>query len=496
MKKVVTVCLICLAISPLIAQPENILTAIPSKQLKEDLYSLKTNLELMHPGLYTYTPKAAMDSTFKTLEKALDQPMTQVEFYRHILPLHNKIRNGHSMIIPPEPWSKHVEKEAVHLPFDVYPYDGGVYVLRNFSEEVSIREGDQLVSIDGIPAIAIFDKLIQKSTKDGYNQTYASAIIEQDFSEFYANIFDTEPEHTIVVESDSVRSYLVKSQTIRDIRDTALTRYNFQKRPWYNSIANSPLTYSTDENVATLTLPTFNIDDIKDQGINYEKFFKDTFEKINEEKINELIIDLRGNGGGHGDVGVELFSYLANEPFRLIKDIYAVTNKIHNKDLYSDNQFWISIQLKLALKKVEERRYVPLKFAAKKNHLTLNEKEPSSPHYSGNIYVLIDGWVFSASAMFAALLQNNNKGIFIGEETGGNPNVQVGDFAQMLTLPNTGLRMLIPLLYEEMEVSFPNTGNGILPNYDMRNDVSSKLNGVDSVKLWTLNMIKNKNTKK
>jgi len=46
--------------------------------------------------------------------------------------------------------------------------------------------------------------------------------------------------------------------------------------------------------------------------------------------------------------------------------------------------------------------------------------------------VLVGGWSFSASGLFTSMLKTYDKGIFIGEEAGGNPVVQIGDFEQMI----------------------------------------------------------------
>lgn len=83
--------------------------------------------------------------------------------------------------------------------------------------------------------------------------------------------------------------------------------------------------------------------------------------------------------------------------------------------------------------------------------------------------------------MFTASVKNYDRGIFIGEETGGNSNIQVGDFEQMLTLPRSGLRIRLPVFYDKMEVKFQNSKQGILPNHSQRNSITDEINGDDHV---------------
>jgi len=88
------------------------------------------------------------------------------------------------------------------------------------------------------------------------------------------------------------------------------------------------------------------------------------------------------------------------------------------------------------------------------------------------------------------LLKTYDKGIFIGEEAGGNPYSQVGDFEQMLTLPTSGVRVIIPLVYEKMKVNFENTGHGVIPTHLVRNSIADELAGKDKVMTFTLDLIK------
>ncbi len=461
-------------------------------KLKKDLVILKESLESIHAGLYTYTSKSKMDSFFIRVEKEITTPLTKVNFYRRMLPLNELIRNGHTLIIPPESWSQYVATAEVHLPFDIFTDDGKLFVLRNYTDNDAIIEGDEIIDIDGMKGKEVLDSLIKSSNKDGYNHTYPLKIINQDFSEYFANVIAAKDKYKVKIKrDDQVSEYNINSKSITEIRAIAKSKYQFEKLPWYAGTENPPFEYETFDKIALLSLPTFDIYSLKDNGIDYKAFFKNTFHDVYQKNIEVLIIDLRGNGGGYADIGLELFSYLHSEPFKLFKDIHTVTRKIPNKKYFPESTFWQRVQMKLALKKVNKSKFIPRTWAAKRNNLTLTVKSPSPPIYNGKVYVLIDGWVFSASAMFSALVKNYNRGIFIGEETGGNPKIQIGDFEQMLTLPNSGLRIRIPLIYEEMDVDFPNPNRGVLPDIYKSNNISHVMAKEDSVLKWVISKIKN-----
>ena len=79
------------------------------------------------------------------------------------------------------------------------------------------------------------------------------------------------------------------------------------------------------------------------------------------------------------------------------------------------------------------------------------------------IFVLINGGSFSATGMTASALRMHKKGVFIGEETGGNKVILSGN-AWEYKLPNTKIECYIShrtyLLNEGQ-----NDGHGIIPDH-------------------------------
>ncbi|MFK7934098.1 MAG: hypothetical protein AB8G22_11365, partial [Saprospiraceae bacterium] len=90
-----------LSISTVFGQ-SSITKTYPVSDLQRDVKILQEQLEKIHPGLNTYTTPAEYETFFKELAAGIAQPLTQVEIYRQAMPLHNLIRSGHTLIIPPE----------------------------------------------------------------------------------------------------------------------------------------------------------------------------------------------------------------------------------------------------------------------------------------------------------------------------------------------------------------------------------------------------------
>src|SRR5205814_2748455 len=89
--------------------------------------------------------------------------------------------------------------------------------------------------------------------------------------------------------------------------------------------------------------------------------------------------------------------------------------------------------------------------------------------YRGNIYVLINGMTASAGAEFASILRAHKKGIFIGEETGGDYNGVNGFDRTFLRLPNSKIGVSIAGWRSVMAwTPSRNIGHGVLPDYEVQ----------------------------
>lgn len=102
------------------------------------------------------------------------------------------------------------------------------------------------------------------------------------------------------------------------------------------------------------------------------------FGEVVKEEVEVLVIDLRGNPGGHIEAGLEIIRYLGVEEINFYEDAYF------NTEVVAVNLSAIS--------------------------------------FDGDVYCLIDNGTYSSAANFATLLKLNNLAILVGDETGGSPN--------------------------------------------------------------------------
>ncbi|MEM6380886.1 MAG: S41 family peptidase, partial [Bacteroidota bacterium] len=222
-----------------------------------------------------------------------------------------------------------------------------------------------------------------------------------------------------------------------------------------------------------------------------KRFFQESFEAMERAGVEHLILDFRDNGGGDPVPTIELFAHLHPESFTFYKAVTSNVGEITEKELYSASGF-DQFAFKLTFKRVGDT-YIPNWIAKLAGLKGLNESKPNKTIYNGKVYVLTNADSFSATGEMTSILKSYDRGVFIGEEPGGNPNTNTSGMQVVMTLPNTGNRMVMPFWQWEMNTTFANTGYGVKPDYPIRPTIQDMLDGRDVVMEFTLDLIQKQN---
>lgn len=495
MKKIIiySLVVICfLSANTLIAQQKttyNINKKYSVKELKADLATYKIQLEKVHTGLYVYHTKAEFDAYFQQLENSIIEPMTDIEFHRLTFPLNKLIANGHTRPIPSIGYMDGVLFEWKILPFEVYVDEGNLYVLKNLSDEEGIKEGAIIHSINGENAMDIYESFADEMWRDGYNKTAPATDAYEIFNELYAwqKGLPTTFEMEILQPNGEHLSLAIAGRTMKAMKATLKERYPNTKMDWEEDPKVKALELAIDRDIATMTIRSWSVDDYKDKGQKFKKFFKNAFEQIEKTRVEHLILDLRNNGGGDPIPTIELFAHLHPEPFTFYKAITSNIGKIEDNELYGIDWFYRTMY-KAGFKKKGDK-YEPNWLINLFGIKGLKPSKPNKTIYTGKVYVLTNASCFSATGEMASILKSYNRGVFIGEEPGGNPNTNTSGLQAVMTLPNTGNRIVMPFFQWEMNTTFENTGYGVKPDYPVRPSIQDMIDGRDVVMEFTLNLI-------
>ena len=480
----------------LIAQqktPYNLDKKYSVKELKADLATYKNQLEKVHTGLYTYYSKVEFDAYFQQLENSIIEPMTDVEFHRLTFPLNKLIANGHTRPIPSIGYMDGVLFEWEIFPFEVYVDKGKLYVLKNLSDDTSIQDGSIIHSINGEKAMDIYNFFVDQIWRDGYNKTAPETDGYEIFNEWYAYLKGLPTTFNLDIENlTGTRANLtIAPKTMKAMQVTNELRYPNAKKDWEEDPNIKALELAIDGIIATMTIRSWSVDDYKDKGQKkFKKFFQKSFEQIETSGVEHLILDFRNNGGGDPGPTIELFAHLYNKPFTFYKSVTSNIGKIADNELYGIDWFYRTMY-KAGFKKKGDK-YEPNWLIGLFGVKGFKPSKPNKTIYNGKVYVLTNASCFSATGEMTSILKSHHRGIFIGEEPGGNPNTNTSGLQAVMTLPNTGNRVVMPFWQWEMNTTFDNTGYGVKPDYPVRPSIQDMIDGRDVVMAFTLDLIQEK----
>jgi C-terminal processing protease CtpA/Prc len=239
---------------------------------------------------------------------------------------------------------------------------------------------------------------------------------------------------------------------------------------------------NVDTNTAVMVLNTFSKGHLK-------SFFRRSFKTIRKQNIKNVVIDLRANGGGDISNFVALTKYIRNTPFKVADTASAISKRFGSYTKYIKSGFLNNLGLFLFTKKYNDGRY---HFGYWENSI----KHPKQKnHVAGDVYVLTNGLTFSASSLFCNAVKGQNNITLVGENTGGSWHGNSGIMIPDITLPNTKLRVRLPMFRLVQYQHVAKTGTGVIPDVYVGPTVESSRKDIDRKMEMVKQLIKKKNLK-
>ena len=182
------------------------------------------------------------------------------------------------------------------------------------------------------------------------------------------------------------------------------------------------------------------------------------------------MIDLRDNGGGQINLGLNLLSYLINK-----KIVLPFDKKINTTAFNPKYKMGFGM------------RVVPIMFALRPPERFKNGRlrhyfmafPKKRKQFKGQIYVLTNGRSFSMSGVTSTYLKHKSNAIIIGEETGANVAGSNAAISGKIILPNSKVIVHIPLYHLYHDIDVKNKGRGLMPDYPTNYTKKNVLNGED-----------------
>ncbi|HMG83305.1 MAG TPA: S41 family peptidase [Ferruginibacter sp.] len=457
------------------------------QQLQQDYTLLRNILEKKHPSLYWYTSKDSMDYYFDTYYQNIEDSMTEQQFgWKILAPLTNKIHCGHTSFIMSDCWNRFIVNRTVpSFPLYMKIWDDTMVVIKNLNTKDSIlKYGTLITSINDLTNKEMIGQMFDYLPVDGYAENVNYIRLSSNFPYFYRNVYGIYKNYRVgyidtagMEKTTLVPLYNLSTDSIQKEKQIKISRKKMRKQ-YINGFRS--FTIDTSINTAILTLNTFS----KGGGRHLGKFIRRSFKTIKKDNLNNLILDLRINGGGDVDMFILLTKYLRNTRFKVVDSTYAIAQSLKPYGKYIKHAWVNNIGLFFLTKKDSGGRY---EYGYYKRHFY---HPKTTNHFNGNLYVLVSGTTFSASTLFCNAVKGQSNVKLIGEETGGGWYGNNGIMIPEIILPNTKLRVRLPLFRMVQYNHTIKDGRGVAPDIVITPTLDNVRKGIDRKMVFTKDLIR------
>lgn len=337
-------------------------------ELLEDLNQVFTIIKEENPKLYI--TEEALDEYASYYADMIEDEMDFISFYRLLASFSEKIGCGHTFLdYPGEELNQYFNHQPSHLPLDIKVIDDKLYV-RSIIYSSDIPPGSEILSIDDQSAQEIIDILLDRIPSDDRDTTFKYGLMNKMFSRVYFDYVDNRESFKITYQDPD-------SNVVTKLIDAKL-RANIDPILQAQNGDTKEVTTEFFYNYAVLTIPTFEYyDPVSNQA------FKDKidafFIEVKENNIENVIIDIQGNGGGDPFCSDYLYSYISPKEYTYY-DTLPLNGSFYGR--------------------------------------LATSQDPKKNAFKGRLFVLIDSFNFSSAGHFVSLLKYNKVGTLIGEPTG------------------------------------------------------------------------------
>ncbi len=377
------------------------------EQAAFDIKALIYNLNEIHPDIFSVCRQEDLLNAVNRAINSLPDSISKLDLYQKAAPIVAMIGDGHTNL--GFPFNDVLTKDLKRFPVFVNVLSDKSIICTSCVDSI-IKRGDKILSINGISSEKIIDSMLPYVS--GEREHFKLSRIDGAFNGLRQMLY---PADSFEVEYLPAGSDKPKKVNLPGTQwDDLIKRVPKSKRS--HNIKDYSFEIDTTNNVAIMDFRSFV------NPSKMEVFADSMFRTLKEKRINNLIIDIRNNGGGNSYVGDILLRYISPEPFvqmeKMLMKVTPVSSKLMNYRILPTLDFYET---------------------SEKNYIKPRTKEEG--HFIGNVYLLTSNKTFSSAGSFAWTFKECKTGMVIGEETGGM-NVCYGDILRY-RMPVSGLNCTV-----------------------------------------------------
>lgn len=435
------------------------------EKLREDAEIFRNVMLAMHPAIGLYKPRNYYEKLFSHFVESIQDSLTEKEFRLRLKLVVDELHCGHTEVLYSRAFYREVKKLKLNFsPYIFIPVDNKVYLLANLNrqKDSSIRNGAEITKINGIAVDSMLRYSRRFISSDGYNVTAKDHYLQLGFNTYYTSLFG---------RPDTFQVEFTDGETVKNVKYAAFKPKSLPVLPLgpredslCKRFKRASMRYRfLDDDHKTMLLKIERFSNMHD-GIAYRKIFR----KMRRNKSENLVLDLRNNGGGSLANAYKLLSYLIDSTQSQTLRT-TISNYPYRK--YTSGNIWFKFT-RLAYRVIGEHYE-----RNDTDYFVYRIRPRKRNSFHGKMLVLVNGGSFSASSLVSAYLKHTGRAVFIGEETGGTAEGCNAGITPYYKLPNTGIRVRMPAFRIVHDVTPELTGRGIQPEHNIKyslNDIRAK----------------------
>ncbi len=429
----------------------NAQTVMLSKEsMHQDLDQLNCYLRKWHPAYYAYASKNEMQEHYSAMKSLCTDSISLREFRNIVRRTVAKVGCGHISVSGRK---SAVKGPAIPLiPMRVKIIQDRLFVASCDDSLNIIQSKDEIMSIDGRQANEWIELMKALSLSDGYNQTHKVFSAEKNFAVFMYYLVGQREKFNLVLKNQEgliyeAVLYTKKSQALNELKpDQAISNI---------IVSGDGVSLEKVENLPN----TYLIDLDRFVGKGQKKTYRKIFKKLKSDHCENLIIDLRGNGGGNVFYGNNFLSYLTDQPIHFFTFHRRLSLTPFNPKFKAG-----------FLQRITPLLFClnPIQFPGRHGwYHSFPFFKKYKYHYDGKIYVLTNGGTFSMASYVTSHLKHQKQAVVIGEETGGSEFASRGLASGNIELSKSGLRVGLNVYQLTSGLGLKDSGHGVTPDYPL-----------------------------
>lgn len=448
---------------------------IAGRDALSDLKLLERVLTTVHAGWGRYTTEDEMDAAFSRLRRALRGGTNDEQMYLEISRFLELIRCDHTKAEYPDTLQSWRESNRSFLPVRTHVFNNRLFAGTNRVE--GMDSGDEIVSINGVSSSVILKDIRALISIDGSTDharddelSLSGEYMGSGLDTFLPLLFGWNESFDFAIRDGDNGDSNVTGQAITFGTYESMVRSG---EPVVRDFNEAVSVEQLDDDTAILRVDSF---------INYrttvdpDGVFGPIMQKLNRDGVGHLIVDLRRNGGGSDDAAESLFRHLITEP--VATEQFALVRTVPiPKDVVDAVTTWDRSLLQAPRSMFEQTENGMWQMLGGGKQRVL----PSDDHFEGRITVLSSRGNASGSTMTIAGLQQLAGARVVGEATGGSVEGPTAGVMVFLTLPESGIKVRVPLIRTVTGLMPKEAGMGVTPDVLVEITADGFFSGRDQV---------------